>query len=307
MKLAGGLALILGLGLAAFLWLRPVIGEIGRPDPPDIKGHARKPVLDGTAGAASRAPTPPATSRTGEGAPAPPLPSGHTATAISHLEEVESRIVALTNDERKKKGLAPLILDVTLREIARGHSDDMIARNFFEHVNPDGLSAPARIAIHHRQLIALSTGENLFSLMKEDSANVEKIAKETVENWMRSDEHRENILNDKFTHIGVGVSSNGDEIRATQNFAGVRATITEPLDLKVNRGDVLKLAATSYGAGPPPDQYDFWMPDKGLEATEPRNIADATVDLNPGRYKLRFYFPTAGGHSIYWGPQVEVK
>jgi uncharacterized protein YkwD len=308
-KLAIILAIVLGLGLAAFLWLRPVLGEIGQSAPPDIKGRPSKPVLDGVSSAVATSEPYSLGGGGGKGAPASPSSSKAPATtAISHLEEVESQIITLTNDERKKKGVAPLILDVELREIARGHSDDMIARNFFEHVNPDGLSAAARIAIHHRRLIASSTGENLSALTTPDLTNAEKVAKEIVEGWMHSDEHRENILDNKFTHIGVGVSSNGEEIRATQNFAGVRALIVKDVDLKVSRGDVLELAAASYGSGPNPTQYDFWMPSKGLEATEPHNIADGTVDLSPGRYKLRFYFPAAGGgYSIYWGPQVEVK
>ena len=43
-------------------------------------------------------------------------------------------------------------------------------------------------------------------------------ARVIVDSWMTSPGHRANLLNPDYTHLGVGVSLLGKEIRATQNF-----------------------------------------------------------------------------------------
>ncbi|MBM3263601.1 MAG: hypothetical protein FJY97_09305 [candidate division Zixibacteria bacterium] len=49
---------------------------------------------------------------------------------IVHMEEVEEYVWSMTNEIRRKHGLKPLLHESTLRDIARGHSDDMIRRRF---------------------------------------------------------------------------------------------------------------------------------------------------------------------------------
>ena len=52
------------------------------------------------------------------------------------------------------------------------------------------------------------------------SAKIQQVAKEIVDDWMSSPGHRENILDPRFTHLGVGVSARNHTIRATQEFVG---------------------------------------------------------------------------------------
>ena len=52
MKLIITLAILSGLLLALFLWLRPVVGSQGTPTQPDVRGRASNPVADGTLGGA---------------------------------------------------------------------------------------------------------------------------------------------------------------------------------------------------------------------------------------------------------------
>jgi len=63
-----------------------------------------------------------------------------------YLKEVERRIYQLTNEARRKYHLAPLDKDDALVATARAHSNDMLARNFFNHVNPDAKAPQDRIA-----------------------------------------------------------------------------------------------------------------------------------------------------------------
>jgi uncharacterized protein YkwD len=57
---------------------------------------------------------------------------------------LEGRVHALINNQREQNGLSALSYDPLLADIARGHSWDMVTRNFFEHMNPDGLIARGR-------------------------------------------------------------------------------------------------------------------------------------------------------------------
>jgi uncharacterized protein YkwD len=291
-KLVTILAILSALLLAAFLSLRPRLGELGRPTIPDTTGRARRHIPDGTVTDASPTPVAPE-ARTDAGA----------REGIEHPEEIERLILELVNEKRRKAGggLKDLSKDDTLQGTARNQSDDMLVRNFFDHVNPDGLAAADRIALAHRQLVGL-TGENIWMQSGYAPTEARKEAELIVKAWMDSPGHRENILNPEYTHLGVGVSIKGNEIRATQNFALVRALVNQPIPFKVKSGDVLHLGTT-----PGAEKYDFWLSSSGIRVGEGADIGDGTVRVSPGVYKLRFYFATSGGYAIFMGPQVEVK
>ena len=134
-----------------------------------------------------------------------------------YLREVERRIYQLTNEVRRKSHLPPLDKDDTLVATARAHSNDMLLRNFFNHVNPDGKAPQDRIAPAYSRTLA-RTGENIWSGHGFDYADSKLIARVIVDSWITSPGHRANLLNPDYTHLGVGVSVLGKDIRATQNF-----------------------------------------------------------------------------------------
>jgi uncharacterized protein YkwD len=134
-----------------------------------------------------------------------------------YLKEVERRIYQLTNEVRRKSHLPPLFKDDALVTTARAHSNDMLARNFFNHVNPDGKAPQDRIAPAYARTLA-RTGENIWGGHGFDSSDSKLLSRVIVDSWMTSPGHRANLLNPDYTHLGVGVSLLGKEIRATQNF-----------------------------------------------------------------------------------------
>jgi uncharacterized protein YkwD len=136
---------------------------------------------------------------------------------IQHLREVERRIYQLTNAVRRQHHLSPLDKDNGLVDTARAHSDDMLERNFFSHVNPDGQTPQKRIAPAYSRTISRS-GENIWGGHGYDYSDSKLMARVIVDSWMSSPGHRANLLNPGYTHVGVGVSVLGKEIRATQNF-----------------------------------------------------------------------------------------
>jgi uncharacterized protein YkwD len=292
------LAILSALLLAGFLLLRPRLGSLGTPRAPDTTGRARRQVPDGTASGPTATPA-----ATGPGAARTSAPTDEEAAraGITHSDEIERLILDLVNENRRRAGYSDLAPDDTLRGSARLHSDDMLLRNFFEHVNPDG-SAPAdRIARLHRRLVGL-TGENIWKGSGLDAARQEELAAEIVRDWMGSPGHRENILRPEYTHVGVGVSVKGGEVRVTQNFSFVRAMLDRPLPAAVHSGETLDLATN-----PAAEKYDFWLSEKGERAGDSLNLNDAAVRVSPGSYKLRFYFRKPDGYAIFTGPQIEVK
>lgn len=304
MKLIVILAFVAALFLALFLWLRPVIASMGTPAPPNVEGRASNPVADGTAGSTVTQSPPGSTV-----GPAVPRPGSADAAqaGITHSDEIEGAILDLVNQERAKAGVNPLQVDNTLQVTARGHSDDMFLRGYFAHEDPDGLSSADRIAEAHRQLIGL-TGENIW-MGNVDPSDQQKAAASIMNDWMHSSGHREAILKKTYTHLGVGVSIKGRDVKATQNFAAIVALTKQAVPMQVHAGQGLDLTAESVGVDQPPERFEFFSSDDGVAVGGTHAIAGASVpepkDVPAGTYKLRFIFPPHG--IAYWGPRVEVK
>lgn len=297
-------AILSALLLAGFLLLRPVVAGLGAPAEPDVRGRSS---AEPPSGPGIAAPLP---------IPAPVEPAAATGTpgmpaktpAVTYLGPVEERIFELTNEERQKAGLPLVVREETLRATARAQSADMMARRFFEHVNPDGLAPEDRVAIHHRRLVGL-VSENLWKGTGFSGKPADEVAREIVAGWMKSPGHRANILRQESTHLGVGVCATGGDVWATQNFARVLAYLDQPLPGNVRRGAPLSLALTAVAKPDRPAAgFDLWSPDTGLAGARTA-LAGSRADATPGIYKLRVYFaqPEAGRFSIVPGPQIEVK
>jgi uncharacterized protein YkwD len=138
---------------------------------------------------------------------------------VKHLPKVEDLVFEMTNQARRSQGLPPFIQDAELTQVARAFSDDMLVRRFFDHTTPDGVSFDERIADRYPHRVRLM-GENIWYASGYNVAKIQQVAKEIVDDWMSSPGHRENILDPRFTHLGVGVSARNHTIRATQEFVG---------------------------------------------------------------------------------------
>ncbi|WNM30460.1 sigma-70 family RNA polymerase sigma factor [Streptomyces sp. Li-HN-5-11] len=135
--------------------------------------------------------------RTSSSPPAQPAPAGTVA-----------QVVALVNRERSAAGCAPLTEDAELDSAARGQSDDMAARDFFDHTNPDGAGPGERITAAGYRWSAY--GENI--------AKGQQTPESVMTSWMNSPGHRANILNCAFKNIGVGVHKGSGGPWWTQDF-----------------------------------------------------------------------------------------
>lgn len=138
---------------------------------------------------------------------------------IKYMDKVEDLILAMTNRIRSARGLAPLLQDEELRQVARAYSNDMLVRRFFDHTTPEGVPFDERISNQYRHRVDF-LGENIWYSSDLTFSNNAKLAKTMVDDWMNSPKHRDNLLSPDFTHLGVGVSTRGRTIKATQEFAG---------------------------------------------------------------------------------------
>lgn len=107
--------------------------------------------------------------------------------------KAEAAMLKLLNTERQKRGLKPLKMDDDLRQVARGHSRDMLGRGYFAHESPDGRGPFDRLkaaGISYR-----AAGENLALAPDVTTAH---------RGLMNSPGHRANILQRRFGRVGIG-------------------------------------------------------------------------------------------------------
>ena len=104
-------------------------------------------------------------------------------------ENFAVEVLNLVNAERANLGIAPLRLADDLQEEAEIRAQEIV--EVFSHTRPDGSDCFTVMKNRGR-----TCGENI--------AAGHASASETVEQWMDSEGHRENILNPAFRELGVG-------------------------------------------------------------------------------------------------------
>jgi len=144
----------------------------------------------------------------------------------------EVSIAELINEERRTRGLEPLQQSPGLSTVARNHSRDMHNREFYAHKNPDGDWSWNRVAngdvpvctdspsttenIHrgytNRHMSSPSIDEYYYT------KNATNIAKFVVDSFNNSEDHRENMLDEEWDYIGVGVYITEGKFYVTVDF-----------------------------------------------------------------------------------------
>lgn len=118
--------------------------------------------------------------------------------STAHLSTITvSRVHELTNLERSKAGQKPLTLNAHLTAAAQKKAQDMIDKDYFAHVSPDGVTPWHWIR---------AEGYN-YSLAGENLAIDFHEAEDLVAAWMASPGHRDNLINSEYTESGLAVVS----------------------------------------------------------------------------------------------------
>ena len=131
--------------------------------------------------------------------------------------QVRAATLCLINAERARAGDQPLTENVMLERAAVLHSLDMAKRQYFEHVDPDGVHPDARIV--QQGYPPILVGENLAwgETVKSSPAVI-------VSMWMRSPGHRANILEPQYREIGIGMAYKAPEAQPVPKQAAIYTT-----------------------------------------------------------------------------------
>jgi uncharacterized protein YkwD len=115
---------------------------------------------------------------------------------LEDVEAVRRAVLDQVNAERGKARVRPLLLEPRLTSAAQHHAQDMLARGYFAHASPEGKTVRERAQTAGYRWHAV--GENIA----EGQLSVDQV----VRAWMESPEHRRNILDRDFIHMGLGLA-----------------------------------------------------------------------------------------------------
>ena len=128
-----------------------------------------------------------------------------------------------TNVERAKQSLPSLLRNPVLNQSAQSKLNDMFSNQYFEHVSPGGSSVSDVVnGVGYKFLVV---GENLaLGNFAGDS--------KVMAAWMASEGHRANILDKRYTEIGIavgyGMYKGQNQWLAVQHFARPMSSCPSP-------------------------------------------------------------------------------
>ena len=168
-----------------------------------------------------------------------PAMGSSTEVPVINTTSLAARVHELVNGARQEHGLSALGTEAALASVARAHSADMAAHGYFGHVNLQEMDPTARGAAagytcrkDYDTYYTYGIAENLFAMYRYDSVlfldgmateyewnTEEMIAEATVNSWMNSTDHRDNILDASLKREGIGVAiSEDDLVFVTEDF-----------------------------------------------------------------------------------------
>jgi uncharacterized protein YkwD len=132
------------------------------------------------------------------------VPGAATAT-VTTLDEAgltaaESAMVSTLNADRTAVGLVGVRVDARLMAIARARSDDMVAKGYFGHVQPDGRNVFDILTAQH------ITWYNAGEIIASNNYPLDSTVSAANRQWLGSPGHYAIITSADFNYIGVGLA-----------------------------------------------------------------------------------------------------
>ncbi|MGN5651029.1 CAP domain-containing protein [Bacillus sp. Brlt_9] len=118
---------------------------------------------------------------------------------LTEIKRLQEEVVRLTNIERSKVGLSPVVSDWKVSRVARYKANDMRDNNYFSHYSPT----------YGDPFIMLTDFGIGFNKAGENIGGKKVTPQDVVNGWMASETHRETMLNPVYNKLGVGYSSGG--------------------------------------------------------------------------------------------------
>ncbi len=118
------------------------------------------------------------------------------AEEFRDLPAMRREMVERVNAERRERRLPRLHPSTILDRIAQSYAEDMLKRSYYGHESPEGQTVRERAI----------DGGYLLTAVGENVASGQPTVAEVMDGWMRSEEHRRNILSKVFLEVGFGVA-----------------------------------------------------------------------------------------------------
>ena len=151
-----------------------------------------------------------------QAAPAPPPPTSRPPAPSGVLDFALWQI----NQSRAQYGFAPLRLDGAITQVATNFAWDLMNYGYFNHTGRDGSRVADRL---RRAGISFGySGENLcyYSGIGVRATLEWCHATFMAEPYPGSFNHIANILNPRYTRVGIGIAESGGRVKIVWNFAG---------------------------------------------------------------------------------------
>lgn len=129
-------------------------------------------------------------------------------------------LLILTNQKRQEAGIPPLVMNDSLTQAATRKAADMLTKDYWAHIAPDGTTPWYFIKSSGYEYIY--AGENLARGFYSTG--------DVVNAWMASPSHRENVLSPNYKDVGFaiqeGTLTGDDTVLVVQEFGSTRSTTT---------------------------------------------------------------------------------
>lgn len=149
------------------------------------------------------------------------------------VSALEHQVFQLINQARSQHiprwmGRGPLQWHSQLATVARQHANDMLERRYVAHATPEGVTVANRLDRH--RISYLACGENIgviYGPASHGQRGIQEVQTAFMNQPRRLMNHRGNILNPVWTHVGIGVAYAPEgQLIVTQNFI---STLTKPV------------------------------------------------------------------------------
>ncbi len=179
--------------------------------PGESPGPAANVPVDGQPsgnGTGTIVPTTQASSALSPTPPLAPTPISTPAPEVLAGPDVQIGVAEMLTQERinrfrESRGLTVLASNSSLAAVARTHSKDMADRDYFDHLNPEGLGPQDRV--EGAGLVDFACGENIVSFTNAEEGTAGYIAEEAFTGWLNSPGHYDNMVEASYDTGGVGV------------------------------------------------------------------------------------------------------
>lgn len=179
-------------------------------------------------------------------------------------------LIDQANQARREAGLPNLTPNTLLQESARMKAEDMFKYGYFAHNSPSGVS-PWKW-FNDVEYDYIYAGENLAI----DFTTGEGVH----EAWMESPGHRKNILNERYSEIGIAVVTGNFEGRTTtivvQHFGSLTGTVKRPTAPVATPAPTKEPSATKPTQKPTPTPL---APPEIVEPTEGQILPDGAATV----------------------------